>query len=424
MSERAPSQTRTIVAGSVGNVMEWFDFAVYGFFAQVIGNQFFPAQDPVTSLLAAFGVFASGFLARPLGAAFFGHLGDRFGRAVVLRWSVILMGASTCLLGLLPTYEQIGMAAPILIVVLRIAQGFSVGGEYTGSVIYLVERAPAGRRGIVGAWTNFGAVAGFLLGSAMAALIAAVLSDEQVASWGWRVPFVLGVSIAGLAAFFRRGLKEAADHQEPDLPLKKAFQTEWRTMLRIAGVIMMANVGFYMMFVYVTTYLSEEFGVPMALALEIDTAAMAALLVFTPLGGWLSDRLGRKPVTLFASIGCFLLAIPLLMAVGDDDPMWIFLGQLGFAVFIGFSGGANAALLVEITKAPYRCTVISVAYNTTLAIFGGTTPVVATWLISNTGDVLTPAYYIMVMAVITTLTLAFLPETSRRELDRSNLVES
>jgi len=413
---------RTILAGSIGNVMEWFDFAVYGFFAQVIGNQFFPSSDPVTSLLAAFGVFASGFLARPIGAAVFGHLGDRVGRAVVLRWSVLLMGASTCLLGLLPTYGQIGMAAPILIVLLRIAQGFSVGGEYTGSVIYLVERAPAGHRGLVGAWTNFGAVAGFLLGSAMAALIAAVLTDEQVAAWGWRVPFILGVSIALLATFFRRGLKEATDHREPDLPLKKAFQTEWRTMLKIAGIIMMSNVGFYMMFVYITTYLSEEFGVAMAEALEIDTIAMAVLMVMTPIGGWLSDRLGRKPVALTSAIGCFLLAIPLLMAIGHDDPKLILLGQLGFSVLIGLSFGANAALLVEITQAPYRCTVISVAYNTTLAIFGGTTPVVATWLIHNTGDTLTPAYYVMAMALVTTGTLACLPETSRRELHRSGTV--
>lgn len=417
-------QSRTIFAGSVGNVMEWFDFAVYGFFAKIIGEQFFPSADPMTSLLAAFGVFASGFLARPLGAAYFGHLGDRVGRAVVLRWSVVLMGISTCLLGLLPGYETLGVAAPILITVLRIAQGFSVGGEYTGSIIYLVERAPNGRRGIVGAWTNFGAVAGFLLGSAAAATITNLLPHDDVAAWGWRVPFVLGSIIAVVAFFFRSGLEEAVEDDEPDLPIVKAFQTEWRTMLRISGLLVMANVGFYMMFVYVTTYLSEQFGVPMSRALDIDTVAMAALLVFIPLGGWLSDRIGRKPILLTASICGFCLSIPLLLAIGHDDTKLILLGQLGFAVIIGLSAGTNAATIVEISKAPYRCTVVSIAYNTTIALFGGTSPMVATWLISNTGDVLTPAYYIMAMAAITTATLLFLPETAHLELDRSKKATS
>lgn len=400
--------------------MEWFDFAVYGFFASVIGEQFFPSDDPMTSVIAAFAVFASGFLARPLGAAFFGHLGDRRGRKVVLRVSVVLMGISTLLLGCLPTYATIGIAAPILLTVLRIAQGFSVGGEYTGSVIYLVERAPVGQRGIVGGWANFGAVAGFLLGSGLSALISSVLSDEALAAWGWRVPFISGVSIAALAAVFRRTMRDApnavAPQDQDKVPLVEAVRLEWRTMLRIAGLILMSNVGFYMMFVYVTTYLSERVGVPMAKALEIDTISMSALLVITPFAAWLSDRIGRKPVLLVASVGCFVLAVPLFMSIHHDDPVLIFAGQLGFAVLIGFAFGANSAAIVEITKARYRCTVISVAYNVTLAIFGGTTPLVASWLIENTGEDLVPAYYLMLMAAITSIVVMTMRETYRIEV--------
>lgn len=411
---------KVIVAGSVGNVMEWFDFAIYGFFAPVIGRQFFPSDDPIASLLAAYGVFASGFLARPVGAAFFGHLGDRYGRRLVLRLSVIMMGVSTGLVGLLPSHDAIGNAAAIALIMLRVIQGFSVGGEYTGSVVYLVERAPPNRRGIIGGWTNFGAVAGFLIGSGVGAFISNIMPVESLDSWGWRIPFIAGVSIAGLAAFFRRNLTEDRTRNQLDqpLPIKEAIRTEWRTMLRIAGIIMMANVGFYMMFVYVTTYLSEEVGVSLSLALEIDTAAMATLLVFVPVSAWLSDKVGRKPVLLTAAIGCFVLAIPLFFVIQHDNPALIFLGQLGFAILIGLAMGPNAATIVEVTRAPYRCTVVSVAYNITLAIFGGTTPIVATWLIKETGDIMTPAYYLMGMALITILTLLTQRETHAHEIEK------
>ncbi len=414
MTEKPPKISKSIFAGTIGNIMEWFDFAVYGFFAPVIGRQFFPNEDPVTSLLAAFGVFASGFLARPLGAAFFGHLGDRYGRGVVLKSSVILMGVSTGLLGLLPSYAAIGLAAPVLLTLLRIAQGFSVGGEYTGSVIYLVEHAPAGRRGLVSGWSGFGAVAGFLLGSAVGALISAVLPDEALHAWGWRLPFLLGVSIAGLAVFFRRGLGpgETVDRGSGRLPLAAAVRTQWRAMLRIAGLILMANVGFYMMFVYVTTFLSEQVGVPMAEALEIDTAAMCVLMVIVPLAAWLSDRVGRKPILVIASVGCLLLAVPLFFAIQHDHPALILGGQLGFALLIGLAFGANPVTLVEITPPRYRCTTISVAYNITLAIFGGTTPLVAAWLIHQTGETLVPAYYLVAMAAVTTGVVLTLRETA------------
>ncbi len=409
-----------IVAGAVGNVMEWFDFASYGYFAGVIGHEFFPSTDPVSSLLAAFGVFASGFLARPIGAAFFGHIGDRYSRKVVLRASVLLMGVSTLLMGLLPNYAAIGVAAPVLLTVLRIAQGFSVGGEYTNSVIYLVERAPEGKRGLVGGWTNVGGILGFLLGSGVGAIISGVLDDDQLMNWGWRVPFLFGVSIALVAMLFRSNLQDSdsSDVEDKTLPIVEAVRTEWRTMLRIAGLVMMGNVGFYMMFVYVTTFLSERVGVKTATALEIDTTAMAALLVIVPAAAWLSDKVGRKPVLLTASIGVFVLAVPLFWLIDHDNAALILASQLCFAVLIGLAFGANSATLVEITRAPYRCTTVSVAYNLTLAIFGGTTPIVATWLIEETGEDLVPAAYLMLMALITLITIVPFRETAFDPIDR------
>ena len=420
VNDRAQTPRRRLLAGSVGNVLEWFDFAVYGYFAPVIGQVFFPSDDKMTSLLAAFGVFASGFLARPIGAAFFGHLGDRYGRPLVLKLSVMLMGAATFSMGLLPDYAAIGTAAPVLLTLLRLAQGFSVGGEYTGSVVYLVEQAPTGHRGRMGAWPAVGVVAGFLLGSAIGTAITTYCTEAELAQWGWRIPFLLGVVIAAVAIFFRRNLDESAtdkDERAEGWPVLESLRTEWRAMLQIAGIILAANVGFYMMFVYVTTYLSEEAGMKASRALQIDTIAMCAFLVTIPFAGWLSDRIGRKPVLLIASAGMLFFSWPLLEAVRHASWAWTLAGEFGFAILIGFGFGANGSFIVEITRSKLRCSTISVAYNFCLALFGGTAPLVATWLISQTHDDMTPAYYMMGMALATTAVLLFSRETAWDELD-------
>lgn len=415
---QATTHRREILAGVLGNVVEWFDFAIYGFFAPVIGKQFFPSADPTNQVISAFAVFASGFLARPLGAAFFGHLGDRRGRRVVLRTSILLMGLSTLLLGCLPDFDAIGIAAPILLTVLRIAQGFSVAGEYSGSIIYLVERAPSGRRGFIGGWVNVSGVLGFLLGSGTSALISQVLTDDQLVQWGWRVPFLLGVSIAFLAFQFRQSISEqlAPAPSSPRAPLLEALRLDWRAMLQVAGLALIASVGFQMMFVYVTTYLSEHIGVPMPKALEIDTIAMAVLLVLTPVAAWLSDRIGRKPVLLMASGGCVVFAWPLFFLISQDNSTLILMGQLGFAFLVSFALGANSATFVEITHVRYRCTVISVAFNVTAAIFGGTAPLIASWLIKSTGKDTTPTIYLMAVAAITTAVVLTLRETYHDEI--------
>ncbi len=400
-------------------MLEWFDFAAYGFFASVIGQQFFPDDDKTLSLLAAFGVFASGFLVRPIGAAFFGHLGDRKGREVVLRWSVILMGLSTFGLGALPSYHSIGVAAPILLTLLRMVQGFSVGGEFTGSIIYLVENAAPNRRGSVGVWAFVGAIIGMLAGSLTGAVINDVLTPEQVASWGWRIPFLSGVSIMLVGAFFRCSLKAQPVKSGPSrLPLWMAVKTEWPAMLKIMGMFLLGSAGFYMMFIYLTSYLHTEFGMAEGMALEINSISMLALL-FCSLGwAWVSDQIGRKPVLLISSIGCLLLTFPLFKLIQHETAWFVFLGQLGFAVLIGATLGASTAVMVENTRQAYRCSAVSLAYNITLAIFGGTTPMVATWLIEETKNPLEPAYYLIVLSALSTLAISLLPETHRRELDR------
>ncbi|HEU0154534.1 MAG TPA: MFS transporter, partial [Stellaceae bacterium] len=253
------AQRRTILAGIAGNVMEWYDFSVYGYFAAVIGNQFFPAKDPTSSLLAAFGVFAAGFLMRPLGGLIFGHIGDKLGRKRALTVSVVVMAVPTFLIGLLPTYREIGLAAPLLLVLLRLIQGTSVGGEYTTSSIFLVEHAPAGRRGFLGSFAPFGSCTGILVGSAVGAILTTVLAPGAVSAWGWRLAFIVGLAVGATGLVLRRRL--ADDRLAPGglppavAPVRDALTTEWRMILRIIAMNAAGAIAFYMCFVYTTTYL-------------------------------------------------------------------------------------------------------------------------------------------------------------------------
>lgn len=413
-------QVRTITSGAAGNIIEWFDFAVYGYLAAVMGQLFFPSEDAFVSTIAAFGSFAAGYLMRPIGGAVFGYIGDRFGARSVLLWSVLMMGGASCLIALLPTYETIGVAAPVALIILRMVQGFSVGGEFTGSIVYLVETADDDRRGFFGATSNTGAVLGFLVGSGVAALLANLLDAEQMASWGWRLPFACGVLIAAAAFVMRTVGLETAEHEPGSVhdrnPVWHAVRDHWRDILRIAGLVVSANVAFYMMFVYAISLLTDRYHADKATTLDINTLNMALMAGFVLLAGWLADRLGRRPMILGTAAALVLLSTPLMWLMYHDNPTMIFLGQLGFAAICAGGLGVNPVTLVEIVPRGVRCTVISVGYNLTLAIFGGTTPVVAAWLVGETDLPLAPEIYLIILGLITFAVGWRLPETRGKPL--------
>jgi MFS transporter, MHS family, proline/betaine transporter len=409
------SQARRIVAaGMIGNVLEWYDFAVYGYFAAAIGRHFFPHEDAVAQLLSAFGVFAIGYVMRPVGGAVVGHIGDRFGRRPALTFSVAAMAIPTFLIGLLPGYATLGVAAPIALTLLRMVQGLSVGGEYTSSMVFLVEHAPDGRRGVMGALAAGGAGGGTLLGSAVGAGFAGSMSNAALDAWGWRIPFLLGL-VVGIAGYLlRRHVLEAAPaERRKRAPMLETLSDHWRVVLGFAGLSMFNAVGFYVGFVYLVSWLQTADGIAPARALEINSLSMAVLLPVVIATGFLTDRVGRKPILLLAcTLGC-VGAVPIFLLLNQPSALSAQLGQFGLVAMIGLYGGTLPVFMVEAAPLPVRCTAVALGYNITFGVIGGFTPLVAVWLVDRTGHEIAPAFLIMAAAAVTFLTVLRFRETYR-----------
>jgi len=420
-SSSAATPRRAVIAGAIGNVLEWYDFAVYAFFAGTIGRLFFPQANEVDSLIAAFGVFAAGYLMRPLGGIIFGHIGDRYGRKPVLVFSTLAMAVPTFAIGLLPTDAQIGTAAAVLLVIMRLLQGLSIGGEYTGSVVYLAERAEQGKRGLLCTASIVGAGIGTLMGSAMADLVNAILPSAAVESWGWRLPFLAGGLVGVVGWYLRRHLPETrgalAAQGSSRPPFVETITEHWRTVLRVVGLNLMHAVSFFMIFIFMKTYLHEFVGLPETQALTISTLGLLAVMLVTVLSGALSDRLGRKPVLIGGALAAILFTYPLLLLVNLGN-FWIALAcQFAFAVIVGTYSGTAPATMAEIVPGKVRVTGTALGYNLCMALFGGTTPMITVILIKVTGTDMTPAFYIMLAAAISLVVVLGIKESSRRTLD-------
>src|SRR3954471_19140122 len=298
---------KVTAAGMIGNMLEWYDFAIYGYFAAQIGRHFFPHEDAVAQLLSTFGVFAVGYLMRPIGGVIVGHIGDTFGRRAALTFSVVAMAIPTFLIGLLPGYQTMGLLAPIGLIVLRVVQGLSVGGEYTSSMVFLVEHAPEGRRGLMGALGASGATAGILLGSAIGAAFAASMSPAALDAWGWRIPFLLGL-VVGIAGYILRRyvLETAVVEKRARPPILETLRDHWRAVAGFAGLSVYSAVSFYIGFVYLVSWLQTADGIPPSRSLDINSLSMVILLPVVTTGGWLSDWIGPKPLMVLASLGGLL----------------------------------------------------------------------------------------------------------------------
>lgn len=411
------------ITGAIGNVLEWYDFAVFGFVAPLLSSQFFPASDKESALIKTFGVFAAGYLARPIGGVLFGQFGDRFGRTRALQLSVAMMAIPTSLMTILPTHEQVGLLAPMLLVVLRLAQGISVGGEFVGSSTYLVEIAPEGRRASSGSWTMFGAVFGILLGSGVATLAHHLLTAEQISAWGWRLPFLGGLLIGIIGWRMRRGLQETSEFVEMERtgkterrPVVQALKEVPVQVIQVAGIALLLGVGIYTLFVWMPTYLTDFVKPPIANALLINTLAMALMLVLMPLAGRLADFIGYKTVLAASSLGIGVTAYPLFHWMDGGSMVAVCVAMSVFAVFMAGVQATLAVAMAELFPARLRYSGTAIGYNLTLAIFGGTAPLFATWLIAKTGDLTSPAWYLTIVAIVSLLfTLSIHPHPEGRE---------
>ena len=420
------SLKQVCVATLVGGVIEWYDFALYGLVAALVFNKlFFPSVDPTLGTLAALGTFAVGFFARPLGGIVFGHFGDRIGRKTMLVVTMLMMGIGTFVIGLLPTYAQIGIWAPVALVVLRFFQGFGVGGEWGGAVLVAVEYAPPGRRGLLQVFPQMGAPLGSVCASAMLAALSQ-LPQPQFLAWGWRIPFLVSVLLVpvGLYVRFRVAetpLFERVKKQRAELrnPIWEAIKAHPRSMLLTLGLRQVENGSIYLITVYVLAFATEHMGVPRG-AFLTGTALGYGIAVATILAaGALSDRVGRKPVYLFGTAVVGLTAFPLFWLLETRDPVLVAVGVL---LPIAFGSqlmyGAEGAWIAEFFGTRHRYSGASVAYQAAAVPAGGLAPFVATGLVALGGGGWWPiAAYLVAMAVISAVCTFLAPETFRTRID-------
>ena len=420
---RPDSIRRVILASFIGTTVEWYDFFLYGTAAALVFNKlFFPNQDPVAGTLSAYGTFAIGFVARPVGGAIFGHFGDRLGRRTMLVWSLLLMGAATALIGVVPSYASIGVLAPVLLVLLRFVQGIGVGGEWGGAVLMAVEHSRTGKRGLHGSWPQMGVPAGLLLSIGVFALLSSRLSEAEFLAWGWRVPFLLSVVLIAVGLFVRLRLLETpafsrvlAEKRTDAAPLLRVLREHPREV--VAGMAMRfgQNVLFYIFTVFVLGYGQNTLHYSRSTMLG-GVAVGATVGLFTlPLYGALSDRVGRRPVYLTGAVLSLLYAFPFFWLLGRGPGFVALAIVLGMNVIQDMMYGPQAAYFAELFQARCRYSGASLVAQLTSAISGGPAPYIATVLLRDHGAGAVAAY-MAAASLVSVVGTVFAPETHRREV--------
>ncbi len=413
---------RAAGAAALGNAMEWFDFGIYGYLAVTLGQVFFPSSSPAIQLIATMGAFTAAFIARPLGGFIFGPLGDRYGRHKILALTMILMALGTFAIGLIPSYARIGMAAPMLLLVARLVQGFSTGGEYGGAATFVAEYSTDRRRGLMGSWLEFGTLAGYLAGAALVTALQLSLTPQAMADWGWRIPFLVAGPLGLLGLYMRLKLEETpafqayteqADQRELDRPgLRALFAAHWPQLLKCVGLVLVFNVTDYMLLTYMPNYLSVTLGYAPSKGLLLIALVMLVLMPLNILGGLFSDRLGRRPMVIGACVAILLLAIPCMHLIASGNDALIFLGLMVLGVALVCFTSTMPSTLPALFYTPVRYSALSIAFNVSVTLFGGTTPLVTAWLVERSGDPLVPAYYMMGAALIGLVTMLTVRETA------------
>ncbi|BAV65561.1 MFS transporter [Sphingobium cloacae] len=423
----APAQKstlrRAIAASAMGNATEWFDYGIYAYGVTYISAALFPGNMD-EAVLFALATFAISFLVRPLGGLFWGPLGDRLGRKSVLAFTILLMSGATLCVGLIPDYASIGFWAPALLILLRMVQGFSTGGEYGGAATFMAEYAPDDRRGFYGSFLEFGTLAGFSLGAALMLGFSLILGDGAMHEWGWRIPFLIAAPMGLVGMYLRSKMEDtpvfqaaaALHHAGPPPPsLRLLMRGHWRPMLVVGGLVVALNVVNYTLLSYMPTYLQQRIGLSGDEALIVPIIGMLLMMVVLPFAGALSDKVGRRAMWRVSLIGLLIAVVPLYMLMGTG--LWgatigfVLLGLLYVPQLATISATFPALFPTQVRFAGF-----AVAYNVSTSIFGGTAPVIGSGLISLTGNELMPAFYMMLACIAGLIALRFMPETAGRSL--------
>jgi MHS family proline/betaine transporter-like MFS transporter len=421
---------RAVAASAIGNATEWFDYGIFAVSVVYITQNFFPGE---YGTILALSTFAFSFLVRPLGGVFWGPLGDRLGRKKILALTIMLMAGATFCIGLLPTTDTIGIWAPVLLILLRVVQGFSAGGEYGGAATFMAEYAPDRKRGFLGSFLEFGTLAGFALGSLIVLLGEVILGNDAMSEWGWRIPFLIAGPLGGIGLYLRTKLAESPIFEELEQSgkseksvwheLKDLVTEYWRPMLVMAGLVIALNVVNYTLLSYMPTYLETQTGLSNQTVLTIMFIGQFAMMLVIPFAGALSDRVGRKPMWYGSLIGLFVLAVPMYMLMSNG--FWWAL--LGFAV-LGLLYIPQLATISATFPAMFpthvRFAGFAITYNISTALFGGTAPLVNDAVITATGNTLVPAFYMMIACVIGLISVKFMKETFGASLRGTDIPET
>ncbi|MER5543103.1 glycine betaine/L-proline transporter ProP [Streptomyces sp. NPDC002589] len=400
---------RAVKAAALGNAMEWFDFGVYSYIAVTLGKVFFPTGNPTAQLLSTFGAFAAAFLVRPLGGMVFGPLGDRVGRQKVLALTMIMMAAGTFAIGLIPSYASIGVGAPLLLLAARLVQGFSTGGEYAGASTFIAEYAPDKKRGFFGSWLEFGTLAGYIGGAGLVTLMTALLSSHDLVSWGWRIPFLIAGPMGIIGLYLRMRLEETpafaaelekAEASRPKAGLREMVAGQWRALLLCMALVLVFNVTDYMLLSYMPSYLTSELKYDETHGLLVVLGVMVLMMVVQPFAGALTDRIGRRPVIAAGCAGFLFLSVPALLLIRQGSLLAVALGMGALGLLLVCFTAAMPAALPALFPTRVRYGSLSIGFNVSVSLFGGTTPLVVTALIGATGNMMMPAYYMMAAAVV------------------------
>ena len=420
----APSLRRAVSAASIGNLLEWYDFSVYAFFAAPIARLYFPDSNPMKGVLLVFLTYGLGFIMRPVGAIVIGHFGDKYGRKSALVFTVMAMAFGTVLIGVLPTYATVGAFGAVLLTVARLIQGFSAGGEWGGSTSFLVEYAPQNKRGFYGSLQQMTTVGGLVLGSAYGALLTGLLSDAQMLSWGWRLPFLSGILLAVVGLFLRAKVEETPKYEEIEsrqqvakTPFMEMLQSYPRETFTAFSFTLLWTVGFYIVLTYMPTFMQQQLKIPASQALLAAAAGQLLLAVLIPFSGALSDRIGRRPLLITACAVFVIGIVPMFKFVVSVHEFWaVLVNQLFWAIPLSFYSGAGPAAIAEIFPTKVRYVTLSTGYSISVAIFGGFAPVIAQLLIGWTGDPISPSYYVILAAVASLITMILIRETYNQPL--------